>query len=267
MNTINIGPLVLSTPAVLVLLSVLSATGLAGWFRRRHGVDAEPVLWKMVVAGFFCARLVFVFQHRDLYAQAPWTALDIRDGGFEPAVGLLAACVVGAELVRGHAALRKPLLASAFAGFALWGGGTLAARWMAPPRVPLPEVTVRRLDGVEVPLASYAGKPLVINLWATWCPPCRREMPALRAAQQAHPDVVFLFVNQRESADTVRRFLAGQGLQLRNVVTDPAGRLAAGTGASAYPTTLFYDAAGRLALRHVGELSHATLRDKLEAIR
>ena len=267
MESITLGPVVLPTSAVLSLLAILLATGIADWFHRRRGVDAGPLLWKMIVAGFLAARLVFVFKHRDIYAAAPWTAFDIRDGGFEPAIGLLAACVVGTELVRRSDALRRPLLVSALAGLALWGGGTLAMQWMAPAHAPMPDVTVRQLDGTEVALARYAGKPLVVNLWATWCPPCRREMPVLHAAQAGNPDIGFVFVNQRESADTVRRYLAGQGLRLQNVVTDPAGRLAASTGSAAYPTTLFYDGAGRLVLRHVGELSHATLRDKLARIR
>ncbi|WBS04887.1 TlpA disulfide reductase family protein [Pseudoduganella sp. SL102] len=267
LGTLALGPQAFSTHVLLVLLAILLATGVAGWFYRRRGVDAGPLVWKMIIAGFVCARVVFVLKHRDIYAAAPWTALDIRDGGFEPALGLVAACVIGAEAVRRSDALRRPLLASVLAGLALWGGGTLALQAMAPAHAPLPDVTVRQLDGTEIALARFAGKPLVVNLWATWCPPCRREMPALHAAQAANPDIAFVFVNQRESADTVRRFLAGQGLRLQNVVTDPAGRLAAATGSAAYPTTLFYDGAGRLVLRHAGELSAATLRDKIERIR
>ena len=131
----------------------------------------------------------------------------------------------------------------------------------------MPDLMVRRLDGSEVALRSLADRPLVVNLWATWCPPCRREMPAMQAAQQANPDIGFVFVNQGESSVLVRRFLATQQLQLKNVVIDPAGQLAARTGAAGYPTTLFYAADGKLQLRHVGELSEATLRDKLETLR
>jgi thiol-disulfide isomerase/thioredoxin len=267
MNAIAVGPLVFPTHVLLALLAIFLASGVAGWFQRRRGVDAWPLLWKMIVAGFVSARLVFVLRHRDIYGAAPWTAFDIRDGGFEPAIGLLAACVIGVELVRRSEALRRPLLVSVLAGLAVWGGGTLALQWMTPSHAPLPNVVVRQLDGTDIALARFSGKPLVINLWATWCPPCRREMPVLQAGQAANPDIGFVFVNQRESADTVRRYLANQRLPLQNVVTDPAGQLAAATGSVAYPTTLFYDGAGRLVLRHVGELSAATLRDKMKRIR
>ena len=122
------------------------------------------------------------------------------------------------------------------------------------------------MDGTTVPLHSFSGRPLVINLWATWCPPCRREMPALMRAQQDNPDVEFVFVNQGESAETVRRFLAAEGLKIRNIVIDPARQLSDRTGSPGYPTTLFYDAAGKLRLRHVGELSQATVTEKIEAL-
>ena len=114
-------------------------------------------------------------------------------------------------------------------------------------------------DGSTVSLSAFAGRPLVINLWATWCPPCHREMPVLAAAQRARPEIQFVFVNQGESAEVVARYLAANGLRLSNVVLDPARQTAKTTGSSGYPTTLFYDARGRLRKRHMGELSHATL--------
>ncbi|OON62909.1 hypothetical protein B0920_05635 [Massilia sp. KIM] len=267
MDAIRLGPLVIPFQAALAVLALLLANGVAVWFARRRGADPGPVLWKMILAGFVAARAVFVLRHHDLYAAAPLSALDFRDGGFELSAGLIAACVIGAELSRRAPTLRRPLLASSLAGVALWFGGGLAAQLAAPSAAPLPELTVRRLDGSEAPLSAYAGKPLVVNLWATWCPPCRREMPALARAQQANTDIGFVYVNQGESAETVQRFLAAQNLKMQNVVTDPAGRLAARTGAAGYPTTLFYDARGILHQRHVGELSEATLRDKLATLR
>lgn len=267
MDVVKLGPLIIPLSAVLTVLAILAATTTADWLYRRRGFDAGTVLWRMILAGFVAARAVFVLKHHDIYLKAPWTALDIRDGGFELVAGLVVACVVGAELTRRRAELRRPLLASVLAGAAVWLGGTLAAQALAPPRPPMPDLMVRQLDGSEVALRSLAGRPLVVNLWATWCPPCRREMPAMQAAQAANPDIGFVFVNQRESAVVVRRFLATQQLQLENVVIDPAGQLAARTGAAGYPTTLFYDANGKLQLRHVGELSEATLRDKLQTLR
>ena len=266
MDVVTLGPFVLPTAVLLVVGGILAANLLADWFRRRRGHDPGPILWKMILAGFVAARAVFVLRHHDLFAGRPWTAFDFRDGGFDSSAGLLVACVIGAELTRRHAPLRRPLLASSLAGIGLWLGGTLALQAFAPPQAPLPELNVRRLDGAEVALRSFQGRPMVVNLWATWCPPCRREMPALGAVQARRPDVAFVFVNQGESAAAVQAFLAAQGLRMENVLSDPAGQLGARTGSVGFPTTLFYDAQGRLRFRHVGELSEASLREKLAAL-
>lgn len=113
-------------------------------------------------------------------------------------------------------------------------------------------------------LHSYRGKPLVINIWATWCPPCRREMPVLQQAQSDYPHVTFLFVNQGETPENVSTFLATTGLSLTHVLFDGTGLLAQRVGSMALPTTLFYDANGRLVGSHLGELSRASLRHALE---
>ena len=114
-------------------------------------------------------------------------------------------------------------------------------------------------------LRRYAGRPLVVNLWATWCPPCRREMPVLIAAQTRYPNVQFLFVNQGETPQMVAGFTGASGLDLGQVVFDGEGALAKSIGSGALPTTLFYDADGRLVAHHLGELSAASLDHALEA--
>lgn len=266
MDAIRLGPLYIPIAVALSLAAVLVATLLAEWYGRRRGVDPGTVLWWMIPVGFLVARIVFVLKHHDIYLAAPWSAFDIRDGGFEAVAGLIAACVVGAELTRRRAALRRPVLVCMLAGCAVWFGGTLVSHMLAPQQAPTPDLMVRQLDGREVALRSFGQRPVVLNLWATWCPPCRREMPALMAAQAANPQVTFVFVNQAESAATVERFLARQGLRMRNVVLDPGGQVAVRTGAMGLPTTLFYGANGALEVRHVGELSSATLVDKLASI-
>jgi thiol-disulfide isomerase/thioredoxin len=117
-----------------------------------------------------------------------------------------------------------------------------------------------RLDG-------FAGRPTVVNLWATWCPPCVREMPVLQQAQRAHSDVHFVFVNQGEPAERVRSWLSGRGLELRNVLIDGRGQAGAAFDQQGLPTTLFFDAEGRLVGRRIGELSSATLGEKLDDVR
>jgi thiol-disulfide isomerase/thioredoxin len=266
LDAVQLGPLVIPMRVVLLITSVLLANAVAAWFRTSRGLDLGPILWKMILAGFVIARLIFVFRHHDLYLGAPISIIDVRDGGFDDLAGFVTAFIVGSELTRQSTALRRPLIAATLTGCAIFIGGTSLNHVLTPAGAPVPTVEVRRLDGSTVSLSNFAGRPLVINLWATWCPPCRREMPALKSAQQTHPKVEFVFVNQGESVETVERYLDAHGLRMPNVVIDPAKQVSARTGSSGYPTTLFYNAKGRLYLRHMGELSQATLAEKINRL-
>ena len=110
------------------------------------------------------------------------------------------------------------------------------------------------------------GKPMVVNLWASWFPPCRREMPVLAAAQQRRTDVSFVIANQGENVFTLQQYLEAGKLELRNVVLDPQKGLGRKYGLMALPTTLFYDITGRLVDTHLGALSAASLASKLERL-
>jgi thiol-disulfide isomerase/thioredoxin len=266
MDALHIGPLAVPMQVVLVLAGVLLAQAVAAAYKRAGAADPGPVLWKMMAAGLIAGRLVFVLRHRDLYLAAPWTIVDLRDGGIEQLAAFAAAFVVGAELAQRARLARLPLAVAALAGCMVFFGGGALNRAFAPALSALPDVVVRRLDGSAVPLRAFVGRPLVVNLWASWCPPCRREMPALRAAQLAHPEVDFVFLNQGESAATVERYLGEHASTMVNVLLDPARQASARTASSAYPTTLFYGAGGTLQARHMGELSAATLADKIDQL-
>jgi thiol-disulfide isomerase/thioredoxin len=138
---------------------------------------------------------------------------------------------------------------------------------VATPRQALPALSLSDADGREVPLHAFAGRPLVVNLWASWCPPCRREMPELARAQRVYKDVSFVFVNQGEAAGPIRSYLQEQGLQLDNVLLDRTNRMGKATGSPGLPTTLFFDAEGRLVDRRLGQVSAATLAQGIEALR
>jgi hypothetical protein len=91
-------------------------------------------------------------------------------------------------------------------------------------------------------------------------------MPMLQIAQSEDPGTNFVFLNQGESADRVNQFLARHGLTLRNVLLDAKGEVGAKFGQNAFPTTLFFDAQGKLVSSRIGELSRATLLQRLDTV-
>ena len=104
-------------------------------------------------------------------------------------------------------------------------------------------------NGETLRLSSYRGKVVVVNFWATWCEPCRREMPALQRAAANEPDVVVLEVNLMESGDKARSFLDSLGLDRLQPVLDIDGATTRRFGVLSLPSTFFIDRAG--VIRHL----------------
>ncbi len=269
MLNVNLGPFSVQVSHLLVLASLLVAAGVGHLAGRRQQAGIVNVLSDMAWAGLLVARIAFVATWFDLYRDAPWSILDIRDGGFSPWAGLAAALLVA--IVHGwhRAALRKPLALGLTAGALTWAAmsGALGT-FDNTPRPALPTVALTTLAGEPTDLAALAkGQPMVVNLWASWCPPCRREMPVLAEAQQRETGITFVFANQSEDAATALRYLSASALSLANVVLDPGAELGRAVGSTGLPTTLFYDASGQLADTHLGELSAASLASKLNPLR
>lgn len=269
MLNVNLGPFSVQVSHLLVLASLLVAAGVGHLAGRRQQAGIVNVLSDMAWAGLLVARIAFVATWFDLYRDAPWSILDIRDGGFSPWAGLAAALLVA--IVHGwhRAALRKPLALGLTAGALTWAAmsGALGT-FDNTPRPALPKVSLITLAGEPTDLAALAkGQPMVVNLWASWCPPCRREMPVLAEAQQRETGITFVFANQSEDAATALRYLSASALSLANVVLDPGAELGRAVGSTGLPTTLFYDASGQLADTHLGELSAASLASKLNPLR
>lgn len=272
MLSISLGPLALPVAPALLLGAAWAAALLAERLARRSplvqaGALAHNTLVNAVGLGLLVARLVHVALNAQAYAAAPWLALDIRDGGWHAAAG----AVAGAAwlLWRGWRApaLRRALAGGAMAGVVLWGAGAWATGLYAPAA--MPALNLARLDdGVVVSLPQAAqGRPVVVNLWASWCGPCRSEMPMLAAAQQAESTVGFLFVNEGEAPEAVQAYLRQQGLPLREVWLDAASAMGPAVGSRSLPTTLFYDAQGRLVDAHFGVLNAAALQSRLKSLR
>jgi thiol-disulfide isomerase/thioredoxin len=267
MGSITVGPFAFSASLLLLFASVAVALFVGNRIARKRGIELEPALWKILLAGALAARAAFVLTYLDTYAQSPLSIVDIRDGGFNPVAGIAAGLLLAGWYARRERAWRKPLLFSLLAGATVWGGVNAVTIALQDSAVRMPQMEMTRLDGSSLQLDTLRGKPVVVNLWATWCPPCRREMPVLQDAQLREKDVDFVFVNQGESADMIRKYLDSEGLVLANVLLDPTGELGRRTGSRGMPTTLFFDARGRLVDSRMGELSAATLAHRIESLR
>ncbi|VVE74602.1 redoxin [Pandoraea anapnoica] len=227
---------------------------------RRGGAG---VLLDALFVGLFIARAVYVVRWWPEYAARPWSFVAIGDGGFNVWAGALAAVAWGFWRTRRDRAQRRPMFAGMAAGLAIWGvmlAGLGAALRDAPP---LPSLTLTTVDGRSVALENHRGQPIVMNLWASWCPPCRREMPVLAQAQNDYPDVRFLMINQGEAAQTVAEFVQSQELAFDHLLLDPESQAMRAVETRALPTTLYFDTNGRLVDAHLGELTAARLRDTL----
>ena len=264
-DTLQIGPFVLPASLLFMVVAITAAASIGQWAGRRVGVDVEPILFQTLVVGLVVARLAFVLQFSTAYHASPFAVLDIRDGGWRPLAGFAAAWLfaLGRQLKR--PVLRKPLLGAVFAASVIWGGGMLARSLPGEERK-LPTLALTSLQGSPVDLARFEGKPTVVNLWATWCPPCVREMPILHEAQVGNPAANFVFINQGESAQRVSGWLDARDLPLRNVLLDTESQALVAFNQRGLPTTLFFDARGRLVSTRTGELSAATLAERLESI-
>ncbi len=122
-------------------------------------------------------------------------------------------------------------------------------------------------DGVEYRLSDLRGRPVVLNFWATWCPPCRAEMPALDAAYLEYKDegLVILAVNQMDNREQVERFREAMGLHMP-IVLDTQGAVGQAYWVRGLPTSFFVDAEGQVALRWTGMLTEKSLDKGLRLI-
>lgn len=272
MHSISLGPVGLSIDYAFIWATLLLAWGNCYLLTRRKDHAqvryqlASNVLFGAFAVGFFCARAGFVVTQWQYFNNDVLAMLDVRDGGFAMEFGFIASALFVSISIHRHPDIRATLLWSGLITSAimlpLYTAVSLSQR---SETMPTPQVN--SLSGHPVSLADFQDKPLVINFWATWCPPCRREMPALARAQQHHPDIHILLINQSESTAQVEAFLAEQRLELNNILMDVTGDVSREFGVAVLPTTLFYSPNGKLVYRHIGGMSDASLAKALDALR
>ena len=262
---IGVGPF--SIQVVVVIVAVLVAWVVARSAARRIPDSAHKAAGGMLLDatfwGFLAARAGYIAQWWADYSAAPMSMIAIGDGGFAWWIGIPVAAAYVWWRTRVVRPLRRPALAGIAVGVVVWVMANSALSLMLRSAPPMPDLQLATLDEQPISLASYSGRPVVLNLWASWCPPCRREMPAFEQAESEFPDVAFVLVNQGETAQQARDFLESEGLSLSNVLLDPSSKTMQAVQSRGLPTTLFFDAQGRHVDSHLGEITMPSLKDKI----
>src|SRR5712692_777456 len=130
---------------------------------------------------------------------------------------------------------------------------------------PAADFNLETLDGKRVTLAAYRGRPVLINFWATYCTPCRREMPLIDRTAAQHPRLVVLLIDERDSHQPASAFVTE--LQITSTVLfDGDGKVGDAYGISGLPTTFFIRPDGRIEGRYIGETNAGILGPHISAI-
>ena len=181
----------------------------------------------------------------------------------------IAAIIIGAIALASLAALLWPLLNKPAT---VTDAGVIRAQIEADGAAgrigaPAPDFEWTSLDGQTLRLSTYRGKVVVVNFWATWCPPCREEMPALQRVAASEPDVVVLEVDLMEPGDKARSFLDSLGLDRLQPVLDGDGATTRRFGVLSLPSTFFIDKTGVIRHLELTAMSEAQIRTGIQKAR
>lgn len=253
MTDFALGPLVFSGDRIMWIAAALVLMIGAAIAGPKGDQRLNGWAFQAGVTGAVSARLAFVAQNIAVYAEDPLSILAFWQGGFTPWAGILGFVAASVVLLRKARdllpAAAKVTGGAALTLYILWQLFNAADRFIPEGR------SYGLLGGGETTIQG----PAVVNLWATWCPPCRREMPMMVEEADASPDLPIYFVNMGENPNVIRNYLDGAGLEMVPLL-DPYMQLMSHLGVFAMPTTLFVDGDGRVTHSHSGEISRAALR-------
>lgn len=266
-QVISIGGVVLSTLLSGLLLSWIV------WNSVMQRMGYQDVLKKisvfpLLVIGVICARFSYVVINLPHYQQQPADILNIRDGGFHIWAGLIGVLI---WVFWRHRGIPLKLLLTLVAVTGITASIIELGRAHSRPLNDLKTIQIIQNEqsynlSSLIEEANRQGKTVVVNVWATWCPPCRREMPVFARLQQSRSDVVILLINQQENQQKINDFLNQSGLTLENIYRDPHGALMQTAGLLGMPATLFFNTNGEWVRTHMGELSEASIYATLTSI-
>lgn len=149
--------------------------------------------------------------------------------------------------------------------------GALAAGGVSAPRAGLlaPDFELQTLNGSSMRLSDLRGQPVIVNIWASWCPPCKREMPAFQRVYEEYETrgLVILAVDaiQQDNLDDVQSFVSNNSLTFP-ILLDERSEVLAGYQISAFPSTFFVDQEGVIRKVVIGAVSEPLLRSQIEEL-
>ena len=222
--------------------------------------------WNVGFIALVVARVGFVITHLSDFLLRPLSMFYIWQGDFDLLWGILGGVIYTLWFFRKQPKMLSATILPIFSVASLF----LVLPLFTPnanTAQPLPELILYTLDHNPVELSAFIGNPLVINVWATWCPPCRREMPMLNEIAKDNPNIDFLLIDQGEEASKVQEYFASINISSDFVLLDPKLEYSQHQGVVGYPSTFFYDTTGKQVDAHYGELSRASLNDYLKHIR
>ena len=285
----TIGSFLIPVRPAAVLASLffaIWATGrIAAWVgAERRGM--QKVMETSAWIGIAFARLGFVVFNWSAFVDAPWTAFYFWQPGYSPYAGVVGG--TGFALFRlirrppGERRVSVQAIAGGFAAGCLFLGAVIATSIAFSSADvlrrgdPIPDFTLQSLDGEPVKLSSLRGKIVVLNFWATWCLPCRREMPLLDTIQDEYQErgVTIIGVNLSEPAELVRPFIESMNVDYPIWVDCPTSdpiysrtsELFQRLGGVGLPTTYFIGPDRVLRDIRVGELNRGILQQGIESI-
>ena len=263
-GAVVLGPLMLAVDRGLAVLCIAVFLGLTVLARRLRYPRVSTVATSAIVVGLAAARIGYVAAHWSSYADAPFSMFAVWQGGFSAIGGLVgAAATLAIRLGRTRA------LVIGWGALAAAGGLWFALQALIPPVTygPFPyRVTLATPAGAPLPLSRLRGRPFVVNLWATWCGPCRRELPMLDAVA-SRSGVPILLADQGEDPATVSAYLTRERIGAGHVALDPTRSLSSAFQVAGYPATAFVAADGTIVQLQLGELSRAALADGIDLAR